>query len=232
MAYVTNASEMAYRYLLEQIEREVWRAGDRIWTEAWLCEHLHISRVAVRQAIDRLVAQNLVYKKQGSGTYIKEAAASGVRDIGLIDADEEDIMDILEFRRYFEQGNMAMFIQNAGQEDIQALEEENRMMYRASGEKDMRGFYAADYRFHNTIARGTRKRFIFRISATLSNVLLRHQENLNAYIGVEIGLEYHKLLMEAAYRRDTDLAVLYMRRHIDASIEAMRAHLQGMKQEG
>lgn len=231
MAYVNNASEMVYRYLLERIEQGEWSAGDRIWTEAWLCEHLHVSRVAVRQAIDRLVAQKLVYKKQGSGTYIKEAVASSVRDIGLIDAGEEDIMDILEFRRYFEQGNMAMFIQNAGQEEIKALGEDYRLMCKAAGEKDMHEFYAADYRFHDTIARGTQKQFIFRISATLSNVLLRHQEKLNAYIGVEIGLEYHKLLMEAACNRDTDLGVLYMRRHIDASIEAMRTHLQKLKQD-
>ena len=226
MAYVNNASQIAYDFINEQIELGHWRPGSRIWTEARICQHLGVSRVAVRQAIDRLATLNILYKRQGSGTFVKKDADFGVMDMGFNGSGDDELLDILEFRRYFEYGNIIMFVKNATEADIRALEDSYVSMKRAAASDDMKTFYTADYLFHDIIARGTKKTFIFRISTTLNSVLSKHQAGLNARIGPAIGLEYHANILDSVRKRDADLAALYMQRHIDVTIQAVKDSIE------
>ncbi|MBM7097354.1 MULTISPECIES: GntR family transcriptional regulator [Alteribacter] len=57
----------------EEIHKKAWKQGEAIPTEAKLSESFNASRVTVRQAIQLLVQEGLLYKIQGSGTYVKEA---------------------------------------------------------------------------------------------------------------------------------------------------------------
>ena len=54
------------------IQRGDWLEGEAIPTEAKLSDRFSASRVTVRQAIKLLVQEGLLYRIQGSGTYVKE----------------------------------------------------------------------------------------------------------------------------------------------------------------
>ena len=54
----------------EKITRRQYKAGDRIPTEAELGDTYRMSRITVRQAIDRLVRDGLLERHQGRGTYV------------------------------------------------------------------------------------------------------------------------------------------------------------------
>ena len=57
----------------EQVEEEIWRVGDSIPTEQQLQEKYEISRSTVRQAINELVNEGYLVKKQGKGTFVSAA---------------------------------------------------------------------------------------------------------------------------------------------------------------
>lgn len=65
-----------YRKIAQQMKDEIskgeWKEGNAIPTELMLSETYQASRVTVRQAIKVLVQQGLLYKIQGSGTYVSE----------------------------------------------------------------------------------------------------------------------------------------------------------------
>ena len=65
-----------YRKIAQQMKEEIskgeWKEGNAIPTELMLSETYQASRVTVRQAIKVLVQQGLLYKIQGSGTYVSE----------------------------------------------------------------------------------------------------------------------------------------------------------------
>ncbi len=56
--------------LREKLAAREYSPGQQIPTETELCERYKVSRVTVREAIDRLVQENLLYREQGRGTYV------------------------------------------------------------------------------------------------------------------------------------------------------------------
>ncbi|CAM3977761.1 UTRA domain-containing protein [Alkalicoccus chagannorensis] len=56
----------------EEINKGIWKEGEAVPTEAQLSKRFGASRVTIRQAIKLLVQEELLYKIQGSGTYVKE----------------------------------------------------------------------------------------------------------------------------------------------------------------
>ena len=59
------------RILRGQIAAGVFRPGDRLPSEAQLCERYAVSPMTVRRVINILVDQGVVYAEQGRGTFVK-----------------------------------------------------------------------------------------------------------------------------------------------------------------
>lgn len=56
--------------------------GDLLPSEERICEHYGVSRITVRRALDALIAQGLIVKKRGVGSFVAEPRAPG-RSIAL-----------------------------------------------------------------------------------------------------------------------------------------------------
>lgn len=67
MLYKNIAKKLRFR-----INSDEFNVGDVLPTERQLMQEYLASRVSIRKAIDELVALDLIEKKQGSGTYIKQ----------------------------------------------------------------------------------------------------------------------------------------------------------------
>lgn len=217
MRYEKKASDKVFKFIINKIEKKEWLPNTQIWTEAELCKELEVSRVSVRQAIEKLSVMSLLKKKQGSGTYVASFEISQLLNIPIIDIDENDLIHILNFRRYFEYGNIIMFMENMTAVEIKELEKNYEEM--ANNINDMEKFYKEDNRFHNLIAKGTKNPFIIKMSELLMDILEKHQKNLYTVLGPEIGIEFHKNILKYIKEKDVQMASLYMQRHIDVTIK-------------
>lgn len=59
-------------FLKEQIENGAWKPGQKIPSEAELCETFDVSRTVVRQALNELVHEGVLYRRRGKGTFVAE----------------------------------------------------------------------------------------------------------------------------------------------------------------
>jgi len=87
-------SAPAYRALREQLRDELaagrYRDGARLPTESELVARLGLSRQTVRRAFQDLVAEGVVYRVPGRGTYASESSGRYLRQLGSI----EDLMSL------------------------------------------------------------------------------------------------------------------------------------------
>lgn len=90
ISYVYEGVE---RDLLEQISSGVLLGGECILSENEISRKYNISRRSARKAIDNLIAQNLLYRVPGKGTFVSEAAgaASPSFSVSYIVPDIEDL---------------------------------------------------------------------------------------------------------------------------------------------
>jgi GntR family transcriptional regulator len=59
-----------YEILRHNILRGEWRPGDMLPPESELIERYKVSRITVRQALEALVNEGLIYRQQGRGTFV------------------------------------------------------------------------------------------------------------------------------------------------------------------
>lgn len=76
--------------LQKKIENEM-KPGDALPTEPEIEEKYKVSRMTVRRAIDELVIDGLVYKKQGKGTFVREAKI--VHDVEKVTSLTEEMQE-------------------------------------------------------------------------------------------------------------------------------------------
>lgn len=219
--YINQASDIAYEYIIEQIRLGVWKPGDKIATESQLVELIGVSRVAVRQAIERLVTISVLNKVQGSGTYVKQKENMSIMSASVLGLDDEFMMKILEFRRMFDSYNIELFIQRAAEEEIDALQRNYTEMIAAKD--DMQTFYKLDQIFHDIVANGTNNPMIIQISKLFIDIFEDNQK-LNYYnAGPENAIKYHGNMLEAIKERNAEVASIYARMSIDESIRCMES---------
>ncbi|MDY3918335.1 MAG: GntR family transcriptional regulator [Candidatus Limivivens sp.] len=80
-----DSSVALYQQLVNEIKEQIQsgelKAGDRLMTEVELSREYDISRITVRKAIEILVDEEILIKKQGIGTFVAEKKLT--RDAGI-----------------------------------------------------------------------------------------------------------------------------------------------------
>lgn len=218
MDEVMNPKERVLLKIKEKILKQEWTPGMKISSENQLAKELEVSRMSVREAMEQLVALNVLVKNQGEGTFVNNLSPSiylnSLLHMTLLERD--DMLDMLEFRKILEVDSIRLCAQRCTDEDLVALEEcyQNMVTY----QNDPEQFYRADSAFHTAIVDGTHNSFIIKVNQILNDLLLFHQQKIHEYLGPQGGLKEHKQILEAVKNRDCEMASLFMRRHIERTI--------------
>lgn len=217
--YINQASDIAYEYIVERIRSGVWKPGDKIATEAQLVDMIEVSKVAVRQAIERLVTISVLKKVQGSGTYVEKKENMSIMSASIFGMDEEFMMKTLEFRKMFDSYNVELFIQRATDDEIIELQRNYAQMIEAKD--DMQRFHKLDQIFHDLVANGTKNPMIIQISKLFIDIFVDNQK-LNYYnAGPENAIKYHGKILGAIKERNVEVASIYARMSIEESIQRL-----------
>ncbi|QUH31378.1 FadR/GntR family transcriptional regulator [Vallitalea guaymasensis] len=217
-----RASDIVFRTIKENIISGKWVSGTKIMSETQLASELNVSRISVREAIEKLAALNILSKKQGGGTYVNDLQPSIYFNslIPMLTLDRDNYMEILEFRLIFETQSMGLCVKRCTDDKIEELEECYHRMVKY--EQDEERFTDEDLKFHMLIVEGANNSILKKVSEVLGEILRYHQKRLYKELGPGGGIKEHKMMLEAIKNRDEELATIYMRRHIERTIEDIK----------
>ena len=120
-----NVSKQVFDQMLEMIYSGQWKSGDRLPSELELCGLFGVSRVTIRQAIQKLAALDLVETRHGEGSFIKDVSPGGSMNALMpeiyLRGGEDALRQVLEYREIIEVHSCRLAAERAEAEDCQVL---------------------------------------------------------------------------------------------------------------
>jgi len=219
-------SDVVFNKIKNKIISGEWTPGMKIMSEPQLVKELGISRVSVREAIEKMVALNVLKKKHGGGTFVNELNASVYLNslIPMITLEKSDYIDILQFRLMVEVESTKLCALRCDDLIIKQLEECYEEMVKER--EDIDRFTEKDLEFHKIIAIGGGNSLVIRVYEILYDLLSYNQKSLYKTLGPSGGIKEHKYILDAIKNRDGELAAIFIRRHIERTISEVESLLE------
>ena len=212
-----RVGEQVFRQMKGLLISGEWRPGDKLPSETELAEQFGISRITVRQALERLSALNLIETRLGEGSFVKTVEIDQPLDnlISIAYLGTKTQSQVLEFRTILEVASAGLAAIRAGDEDLLLLQENLSHMKAIAAQKDDDAFSDLDLEFHTAIGQITKNPLIIRTNSILRDVLEPSMKEVIQRMGYETALRYHAQIIDAIRQKDSALAEDLMRKHIE-----------------
>jgi DNA-binding FadR family transcriptional regulator len=212
-----------FRQLRDQVLRRTWSPGSKIPSEHELARSMGVSRVSLREGVQRLVSLGILETRHGEGTFVRELTGDIYFNplIPLLALDPADIFYVLEYRRIVERGTAALAAERATEQDLADLEAAYERML--ATRDSVAEFARADLEFHLVLAKATGNPVLIKVNNVLRSVLSISMENIVSTLGMQDGLHFHRLLIDAVRARDAVAAERHMQEHVVRTIDRLRA---------
>ncbi|NII68279.1 DNA-binding FadR family transcriptional regulator [Microbacterium ulmi] len=172
-------------------------------SETEIASESDVSRLTAREAMKTLEANNVVYKRQGLGTFVNPVERwtdlEAIARVALRNVTREKVpLHLIEVRQIVEVGAAELAAVNHRPDDLIAMQECIATMQAAHESGDIDAFSQADIAFHDAILRATGNPFIPALLAQLT-VLLRTVRRVTSD-SAEVqthAIRQHELVLEA-----------------------------------
>ena len=133
--------------------------------------------------------------------------------------ENRDIITVLEYRKIVEKGTIGLAVPKISDKDIEYLEETYSMMQALTGTNESKKQASADHLFHYRLAQIAQNPIIIKVYEIINVILSAAMVDIVELLGTEIGLRYHRQLIDALKIRDKALCENLMDAHIEETIQ-------------
>lgn len=205
-----NLSQRTADILRQMIlEKQLYRAGEKLPNENELSEELGISRTTLREAIRILVSEGILVVERGKGTFVVKQmdrlTHSGIAMQDFADM-KVTLRDLYEVRMIFEPEAAALACKRASDEEITRIlqlgeECQRHLQDNPTGKERIESESA----FHGAILKASHNDFISRFMPMLTETLERtFALDFNLDVIAENAYKDHILIMNFLEKRDAE----------------------------
>jgi GntR family transcriptional regulator, transcriptional repressor for pyruvate dehydrogenase complex len=211
-----NLTSQVFEQLKDQIITGKWKPGFKIPSENKLVEILNVSRITIREALQALVVLDLLEKKRGQGTFVKNSFTESFISslLPLIQFDRSQAVYMHEYRKIVEIGSIELVVERASAADIQRLKDILEEMKKYQ-ENHLEKFALEDLNFHLALSQITKNPIIIRANFVIKDFFRNHMVKIVEAMGTEPGLYYHEKMIQAIENRDRKEARQLMKKHLE-----------------
>ena len=213
-----SVSEQVYEQLKHQLLIGEWKPGDKIPSENELAAAFGVSRVTVRQALQKLTTLGLIETKLGEGAFVKEITPGVYMNnmFPVVYLGRDSVVEVMEFRTIIEVGAAALAAERIKDEDIKKLEQYYKKMQ--ANKDNIEKYVEYDLSFHSQLAAATGNSLIIQMYCILQDILRMTIKNITEKNGVELGLKFHNMLIDSMKEHNVEkarkLCLNMFRRHL------------------
>ena len=182
-----KVSAQVYDQLLAQIRNNTWPEGTKLPSENELRLELGVSRISVREALQKLTALGIVETRQGEGSFIGKMTNDSYKDmlVPMFMIDKNSLQEILEYRSIMEVGATEIAARKITAEELGDLEAiVERMEYTGA---ELKKFARDDLQFHMAIAQATKNKMLINVYLFVHDLLSMSMESIVEHLGMRDG---------------------------------------------
>lgn len=231
----TNLTDQISTYLQDEIIKGTWKPGDKLPSENDLAVRLGVSRMSLRNAIQRCNAIGLTETRVGEGTFVRDFnLRSYFGDLYAMKLLGKDPTEINDLRCVLQIASVRLALtKGIDPEDLKILEELVEEMEAAIAQGDLETFHQADSKFHRSVCGLCHNEPLYIIYDALEfiiNDITRQnvERSLESTHGFEKVRNFHHAIVESIRTGDLDRFVEEMM----ASRERSRRYYTQIKEEG
>lgn len=203
---IQSLTERSYEKIKQAILKGVLEPGSRI-SERKLAQEMGVSTTTIKRALGLLAVEGLLEIRSRRGTYVAFQPSSNPRETMLIRASLEGLAS-------------RFAAEKAKREDIDALEQQLRIMQLRTEKGSLSALVEANTDFHYLVHRIGRNPYIIRLIEILKSFDLNFRRKaLSNKEEARRGFSEHQAVFEAIRNHDGELAERRMKEHIQRSYD-------------
>jgi len=204
-----STAELIAEQIRSAIVRGVLAPGVQLG-EAELAAHFQVSRGPLREAMQRLLSEGLLYSIRNRGIFVTELTF-------------DDVVDIYRSRRVIEGGALDLVLNGRREQTWKALEPAIDEMRTAAEREDATGVSDGDRRFHEILVSSAESPRLVRAARTL---LVETRMCLGAlqttYPDLHVQVDEHVVLRDAIRTADRDDVRRLLDEHLHDTVNRLR----------
>lgn len=210
-----TSAQTAANQLLGMIRSGTWRVGDALPSEKELAESLDVGRSTVREALQNLVALNVVESSAGHRTIIKSPTPAELFRTDVIGFLINDVLaeELLEARVMIEPDCVRFAAERASEEDLDRIEkllEEHEAQHEQ--DKPVSEYGA---RFHILLAEASHNRVAASFMSSILHIMQERGRRIDAIPNARRKeIDDHRMIFKLVKARRASEASAAMRVHI------------------
>ena len=215
-----NVSDIVYQQLEDCILEGTWKPGEKIPSENNLAEQLGVSRVTVRNALQRLSSIGLVEARQGGGTYVKRNDEGQTLLLlkPILMQTKPDVKYFLEYRLAIEPEIAALAAQRVLPEQMEQIQSYLQAYEKAVQCGDMAAAEPEDAALHYAIAVASANPLIIKIYEIIKDIYGQNLSQIVRDVGADAGIRNHRKIVNAIALGNAADARTYMRKHLSETV--------------
>lgn len=194
------------------------KEGDKLPNQTEFAAQLGVSRPSLREALQTLSRLGAIEQRPGMGTVlISRAGALMTKSLEMsILSDEEGTIQLTEVRRIIETGMVELAVERATDREMADIASVMQAMEKAAEERDIPGYRDQDLMFHNIIADACHNQFVQNLFQEIRSSFEQFlKESFEAMpFMLENSLQGHRDIFAGLIKRDSEMAMAAMRKHL------------------
>ena len=214
-----SLSDAVFDRILRAIKSGAYGVDERLPTEHAMAAEFQVSRPVVRDALQRLRDQGLIYSRRGAGSFVREQGLREPLGFGQLE-NLSDLQHCYDFRLTIEPEAAAMAALRRSPEALQKIKSALNLLRDATNRQAHRA--DADFMFHLSIAQASGNPYF----ATAMQALEDHIAVGMRFHGISLrstsdGLQHvfteHTAVYESIADSDANAALKLMKTHLNGS---------------
>jgi GntR family transcriptional repressor for pyruvate dehydrogenase complex len=217
--------------LIKFINADTIAIGDKMPSEAALCEEYGVSRTTIRESLRFLQALGYIELSHNRGAYILNKKAGNTSDAKLwMLAHAKEVLEVLEVRAILEPPAAALAAKRAGQDECYTIVGLQSLFENTAKQEDHTAMSVYDEKFHTAIMKASHNAFLGSINEVIVESIRNFRgRTFTIDIKGELAVDAHRKIAEAIIDRKSEAAEKYMYDHMEKNIEIMKQYLKGGK---